>query len=638
MNSVDTTTQVAISPARLNWVDGVPESRDFGDVYFSRDNGLEETRYVFLGHNHLDERFRAIEQGGHFVIAESGFGTGLNFLATWQCWRNAAPPTGAVLHFVSVEKFPLTPEDLHRAHQLWPELAELAGQLQAAYPELTAGVHRIVLDGGRVRLTLFFGDALDGWKDLEFTADAWFLDGFAPSLNPELWVDDVVDAVSQHSRPGTTIATFTAVGRIRRALIASGFEMAKVPGYGRKREMLTGTYEPREPHRPDKDLTDTGPAGIQPSRSVVIVGAGMAGSLLARNLAERGLRVTVVDSGTAPGHGASGNQQGALYVKLGVDYSPQTQLALSALLYAQRFYPSREGSAWFPTGVLQIAYSDAEQRRQSKFLASNNYPPSIVCPVTPNEASDLAGIPIKQSGLWFAQSGWLKPPVLCNQMLEHPGITTRFGFDVADKFHMNGRWRITSRQGETVDADTLVLCAGHRVTELLPEGQYRFKPIRGQVTLLDQTAIQPPACVICGNRYLNPADNDLCLTGASFDLRDSNPELTTASHQENLEELARMLPGIFTKTGVATESLGGRVGFRCTTHDYQPVVGPLDIEDAEDTNEATKAYLLTGFGSKGLTYGPLLAEYLADVISGQPRALPISMSQRLRAERCRNQS
>lgn len=635
MNSDKTTAQVAISPARLNWVDGAPESRDFGDVYFSRDNGLEETRYVFLGHNQLEDRFRAIGQGGHFVIAESGFGTGLNFLAAWQCWRQANPAADSVLHFVSVERFPLTPEDLQRAHQLWPELAELAGELQAAYPELTAGVHRIVLEGGRVRLTLFFGDALDGWKELEFVADAWFLDGFAPSLNPELWVDEVVDAVSQHSHPGTTVATFTAVGRVRRALITAGFEMAKVPGYGRKREMLAGTFRPRGADQTTPECGHNGPAVARPPRSALVIGAGMAGSLLARNLAERGFRVTVVDSAAVPGSGASGNLQGALYVKLGVDYSPQTRLALSALLYAQRFYPALEGDAWFPTGVLQIAYSEAEHRRQQKFLASNDYPASIVRPVSPKEASNLSGIEIGQAGLWFARSGWLKPPVLCQRMLQHPGITTRFGFEVAGRRYQDGYWQITSGQGETLSADTLVLCAGHRIPELLPQGLYRFKPIRGQVTLLSQETINQPSCVICGNRYLNPADNGQCLTGASFDLRDSNPKLTTASHRENLDELAGMLPGIFRAPPIATEPLAGRVGFRCTTHDYQPVAGPLDTDDSDNSQAA---YLLTGLGSKGLTYGPLLAEYLADVMTGQPRALPLSLSRRLRAERCRLQS
>ncbi|TNE94619.1 MAG: FAD-dependent cmnm(5)s(2)U34 oxidoreductase, partial [Gammaproteobacteria bacterium] len=225
----------AIEPAELAWNDGIPESTHFGDVYFSRDNGLEETRYVFLDHNNLADRFASIEHGSHFVVAETGFGTGLNFLAAWQLWRESVTDSDAILHFVSAERYPLTLKDLTRALAAWPELAPLAEELCDHYPPLTRGVHRIVLDGGRVRLTLFFGDVLDAWNQLSFTADAWFLDGFAPSLNPEMWLDQAITLIRSHSAPGTTLATFTAVGRIRRALADAGFTMRKTAGYGRKR-------------------------------------------------------------------------------------------------------------------------------------------------------------------------------------------------------------------------------------------------------------------------------------------------------------------------------------------------------------------------------------------------------------------
>ncbi|SFM25125.1 bifunctional tRNA (5-methylaminomethyl-2-thiouridine)(34)-methyltransferase MnmD/FAD-dependent 5-carboxymethylaminomethyl-2-thiouridine(34) oxidoreductase MnmC [Marinobacter zhejiangensis] len=638
MSSQGANRRVSIAPASIAWHDGVPESTDFGDVYFSRDNGLEETRYVFLQHNRLDERFRALCDGSQFVIAESGFGTGLNFLAAWQCWRDSNAADGATLHFVSVEKFPLTPDDLKQAHDLWPELADLAQELQANYPELVGGVHRLVLDGGRVRLTLFFGDALDGWQELEFKADAWFLDGFAPSLNPQLWVDDVVSAVQKHSKPGTSVATFTAVGRVRRALIAAGFDMAKVPGYGRKREMLAGTFKgnPTSPTEtvpvPDTLLPQP---DQQPAKSVIIVGAGVAGTQLAHNLAQRGVRVTVVDSASKPGSGASGNLQGALYVKLGVDYSPQTQLALSALLHAQRSYAPLEHNAWFPSGVLQIAYSEAERLRHQKFLANNDYPRSVLRPVTPEQASKLAGVPVAQSGLWFANSGWLKPARLCEQYLKNRHISFQASYHVHTIDYLDGQWRIADPQGQVLVADELVLCAGHRIQELLPKDQYRFKPIRGQVTLVDEESINPPSCVVCGNRYLNPADQGTCLTGATFDLRDDNPELSAGSQQENIGSLMDMLPGVFKRSPSPDEPLSGRVGFRCTTHDYQPVAGQLG---AQDYPGQPAPYLLTGLGSKGLSYAPLLAEYLADVITGQPQALPISISRRLRPERCRNQA
>ncbi|MFW5825599.1 MAG: tRNA (5-methylaminomethyl-2-thiouridine)(34)-methyltransferase MnmD, partial [Marinobacter sp.] len=251
----------AIEAAEIEWRDGQPVSAGFGDVYFSRDNGLEETRHVFVHHNRLPERFSSLTRGQAFVIGETGFGTGLNFLAAWQTFLDQVP-ADTRLHFVSVERYPLTPEDLRRALALWPELAPLAAELIDRYPPLVAGCHRLVLNGGRVRLTLFFGDAVEALEELDFRADAWFLDGFAPACNPELWQDQVISHIPGHSRKGTTVATFTAVGRIRRALAELGFEMERVPGFGSKREMLRGRL-----------ATGPEPAGPAPA-SVLVVGAG----------------------------------------------------------------------------------------------------------------------------------------------------------------------------------------------------------------------------------------------------------------------------------------------------------------------------------------------------------------------------
>lgn len=616
----------ALRAADIDWQDGVPESRAFGDVYFNRHNGLEETRFIFIRHNRLAERFADLPRGSSFVIAESGFGTGLSFLAAWREFRTHCRAADTRLHFVSVERYPLSRGDLQRAASLWPELAELADQLITHYPALTEGAHRILLDNGRIRLTLYFGDVTEAWRELEFQADAWFLDGFAPAINPDMWQDQAMHQVCQHSKPGATLATFTAAAPVRRVLTAGGFRMIRTAGFGHKREMLYGSLP--------RTATCTVTPPERRSRSVAIIGAGIAGCLLAANLAARGVNVTLIDQAPTAGSAASGNLQGALYVKLGVEFNAQTRLALSALLFSQRYYRPFNGSAWHPTGLLQMAVGAQEQQRQQRFILRNDYPSDIVRPVSADDASELCGIDVEHGGLWFARSGWLKPAALCHTLSNRHGVSRLFSTDVQALARLDDGWRI-SAGGQSLAADQVVICGGHQTPTLIPlepeQGHFRFKAIRGQVSHLPEAVVNSPAAVICGPRYINPASEGEAVTGATFDLHDDSPDLSLASHVENVNELTAMLPGIWKNQPGSPEHLSGRVAFRCTTHDYQPVAGGLsDVPSTELAN----LFVLTGLGSKGLTYAPLLAEYLADLITGEPACLPRSLSARVRPSRC----
>lgn len=573
------TARPAIEPAELSWHHGVPESRQFGDGYFSRKKGLEEFRCAFIEHNNLPARFSAVPEAGSFVVAEAGFGTGLNFLATWQAWQAWGPFHAATLHFVASERFPLTPQDLKKALLVWPELRELAEELVASYPPLVRGTHRIVLAGGRVRLTLFFGDTHDAWNTLNFKADAWVLNGFEPAIAPETWQKTTISEIRQHSKPGTPEA---------------------------------------------------------PAPSVAVIGAGIAGCLLANNLACRGYVVTLIDAADEAGSAASGNLQGAMYVKLGVEFNHQTELALSALTFSQRYYDAYRDRLWHPTGLLQLAWSDSEQDRQRRFIERNQYPENVLRPVTRQEAEALTGVGLESGGLWFPGSGWLEPGKLCKLLSLHPCIHTVFGFSMDQMANSDGKWRLSGAGSDSPDihADQVVICAGHLSPQLIPgSGTFRFKAIRGQVTHLPEPMIESPQAVICGARYFNPAYGSqgqrLAVIGATFDLHSDEPEPTTQSHRENIRELSAMVPQMLPAemaTGNLPAQLAGRVGFRCTTHDYQPVAGLMS--DAEG-QELKGLYLLTGLGSKGLTYAPLLAEFVADQLTGQPSALPVSLAKRL---------
>lgn len=226
----------SIEPAALVWRGDEPFSRAYDDIYFTSGAGLEESRYVFLRHNGLPGRWRGREV---FTIAETGFGTGLNFLLTWQAWRECADASQR-LDYLSVERHPLSRDDLARALALWPQLRELSAALLAQYPPPRGGAHRLEFDEGRVCLTLLFGDVARMLPPLRAAVDAWFLDGFDPAKNPRMWSREVYEQMARLCAEGGTFATFTAAGVVRRGLQAAGFTVLKAKGFGAKREMLHG--------------------------------------------------------------------------------------------------------------------------------------------------------------------------------------------------------------------------------------------------------------------------------------------------------------------------------------------------------------------------------------------------------------
>lgn len=223
--------------AELTWRDGqVPVSARFDDPYFSIQNGLAETRHVFLEGNRLAAR---LVPGFH--VAELGFGTGLNLLALWQLWR--VHPRQPAIRFTSFEAFPMMAADMAQALAAFPELAGVAERLVDHWGK---GLRRFQLDG--ITAEIVIGDAQDRLSAWDQKADAWFLDGFAPAKNPELWMPELMASVARHTKAGGTFATYTAAGHVRRALSEGGFSVDRVPGFGRKRHMSIGRkMSPDEP-------------------------------------------------------------------------------------------------------------------------------------------------------------------------------------------------------------------------------------------------------------------------------------------------------------------------------------------------------------------------------------------------------
>lgn len=682
-----------IEPAHIKWTDGTPVSGEFDDFYFSSDNGLEESRFVFLQHNQLADRWQQLNRG-HFTIAETGFGTGLNFLCTWQLWDQLnphyssrqysmgsdAPPAAkksealheaepAHLHFLSVEKFPLSHDSIERALACWPELAPYAKPLLDQYPHTVDGWHLIQFPQSRITLHLYFGDINDWLPQIEAQVDAWYLDGFTPSRNPDMWSGVLFKHLNRLTRTQGTVSTFTSARMIKDGLLGAGFSLYKKSGFGKKREMMTATqHHNTGPQRPTwrfdkpwfspsvsyhsdnrrlhKLISD--PAQAE-TKTALIIGAGISGCTMAYSLAQRGYSVTLVDASNTIASGASGNPQGVLYAKLSADMNLHSQFYLKGYLHSLKLLHQTLpiGKDWDPCGVLQLAFNEKEIKRQEQFRQRYHAPESeclvldgIVECVSPEKATQLAGVNIKQSGLYFPDGGWVYPKAWCEALIQHPNIHVVLNESIVElKQNQFKDWIAKSASGKTFSAvKHCVVCSAWQATQLSQFKYLPTNPIAGQISQLP-TKNDALKTVLCGSSYLAPSAPHQTLSrastfGASYRLRSSSSDILTEDNVSNLENLKSDFPAA-SKTIDDRANMHARASVRCASPDYTPIVGAACDENqfnqifsalnknkdwafTEPAPFLEGLYVNTGHGSRGLSSAPLCSELIAAQIDDSP--------------------
>lgn len=614
---------IRLEPATMAYTgDQVPYSERYGDVYHSRDGGPEQCRQVFLAGNRLPARWQQRER---FVVLETGFGLGLNFLVTWAAWR-ADPARCGRLHYVSLEKHPFVAADLAQLHRQWPELAGLSQQLCDAWPCLTPGIHRLVFDEGRVVLTLVFDDVQAGLKNLSAVADAIYLDGFAPDRNPDMWSTPVFRGLARCAHQGTTLATYSVAAALREGLSAAGFIVAKQAGFGRKKAMLAGEFRVARPT----------PA-VSPS-SALVIGAGLAGCSIAERLASRGIQVNLLESLPEVASATSGNWAGCFLPLPSADDNLTSRFTRHGFLALGRQLRELQlrgaDVCWSPCGVLQIGKDSEAEQAQRDILAQLGSPAEFATYLDRQQAMERAGVELDGGGWWFGLGGWARPASVCQALLQVAGTSVRLfpGRQVARLLRHESGWQALDADDDVIAAaDIVVLANAADAANLWPQMDWPLELIRGQINYLPQGSLPDFAPVLCREGYVLPAVAGQHVVGASYDFRNSSPAISDDSTQGNRRRLERILPGRW-----PAESFGqiaGRVGFRCVSADRLPLVGSLpDVAAAPGAGMQLKQlprqdglYCLLALGSRGLVWAGAAAESLASRINGDPDCLELDI-------------
>ena len=630
--------------AIIHWNDsGAPISEQFDDIYSSDINGLDETRHVFLRANALPNRWHNFAQD-HFVIAETGFGTGLNFLAAWQCFNQFkaqhAKKGPKRLYFTSFEKYPLTLDDLSLALTRWPELAQYAQQLLAHYPSAMSGCHRISLQQGEVILDLWFGDLHDSLPQLHCPSnglvDCWFLDGFAPSKNPDMWSPDLFNAMAYLAKPNATVATFTAAGFVRRGLIDAGFAMSKVKGFGRKREMIAGELAASPVRAPEPPFSRRDAPTLE-KKAATIIGGGIASAATALAMVNKGWQVTLFCKDSALAQDASGNRQGALYPLLSPNNAVNSALFSHAFEFSCQTLKnlSHHDIAHDFCGVVEVAYNEKSAKKINGIIAAD-YPASLVTPLDDEQMKQAIGLEVKAPGLIYPNGGWLSPGDLTRAMVQEAQtrgqLTVHFNAQAKDiKPHLGG-WQFSYRDQQHF-TPLLIIASGANQLGFAPLEQLPIFPVRGQVSHVPANQqTQQLKTVLCYQGYLTPAHNNAHCIGASYGRNESGRAFCAAEHQENHTKIISSLAQVDWPQTLDFSAQDARVGVRCGTRDNLPFVGGVPIYERfsqYDPQHQSSAcyenlYMIGAMGSRGLCTAPLMAELLASELSGEP--LPVSQT------------
>ncbi len=597
-----------------------PFNIKYGDFYFSRQGPEAESSHVFLMGNRIAQRWIGKES---FTIGELGFGSGLNFLNTVRLWLQS-PQASDQLHYLAWESDPLAPNTMEEILRPFSELTPLFEELKPQLPPPLPGIYSIDLNGGAIKLILIYGDARKTLPQTCVQVDAWYLDGFAPRVNPELWERSLLYEVAKRTKAGGTVATYSAATQVRLNLTAAGFQVKRCKGFAQKREMLTGYLEKKIP---DLDHPWGCPEPRTSGKEVIILGAGLAGSTLAHHLSQKNWEVRVYDRHLIPAAEGSGNRGGILFPYLSLNHEAQSQYFWAGYQFTRNLFRSlrHQGKpiGGSEMGMLILEQKNGDMARWKKYSERYGLPTQWFQLVDAAKASHHAKFPLKRGGVFLPSGTWISPQDFCHSLMQGNGITFVGGKSISRISQKAGYWNVHDASGNIIDqAPWLFLANAMGMTQLLPPRSWGLSPVKGQVTYWQPSPKRiAPQSILCGGSYMIPHSEGRWEMGATFERSIEDLSVRQADHQKNWSPLNEILSGV--PEELPESQLSGRVAVRACSKNRWPILGPVHQESG--------LLVSCAHGSKGLLSAPLGAECLARFLNNEPIPLSMSMMRSLSA-------
>ena len=558
-------------------------SKDYQDRYFQV-NGFEESKEVYIDGNNLEERWESFS-GSCFTIGELGFGLGLNFLTMMHCWLKKERSFN--LDYIGIDKKILEKSNLIMLEEAFPNLKNEIKVLKEYDIVGHNGFECISIPDLKIRLILITEDIQKAINDICVSnIDAWFLDGFDPKKNPEMWEEDILKTVFDLSSCDSSFSSFTSVGRIRRALLENGFEVSKVSGFGTKRHRIIGK----------KFIENKKSNGI---KKIAILGAGLSGSNLAFNLANANIEVDIYDALADLNKGSSGGPIASMYPKFSLDNSPRSKFLIASYFFSLNFYIKNLG--FENTGLLFYGSDEIKDKWISKILTLGR--DDLFELLNDDEVENFLGVSEIKKALHVKKGLYLQPLELKKKLLEHRFIKIIPNEEFVSFSEEKSKVVVDFKSGLRKSYDALAVCTGKGLKDFNDNLKVSYGLMAG-ISNKDLFNIKKP---LNHQGYIIPKVDGTNWIGSTYE---QSPDLK----KENIEEKIKLNHAIFGRKGMSFEIHDIWEGERVSARSNLPIASKIP--------ETKNIYCIGGLGSRGLSYAPFLAEIVSSAI--QDKQIPLS--------------